>query len=93
VEAGIDHVLTLKVPDRRNIIRYHFGLASFEIDGVTKQVYKMTAAETATALKMLMPPMPDLPTNEAEANNDCDVGEVGVSDGGVGGGDGAVAGV
>jgi hypothetical protein len=53
----------------------------------------MTAAETTTALKMLMPPMPDLPTNEAEANNDCDVGEVGVCDVVVGGGDGAVAGV
>ena len=93
VELGIDHVLTLKVPDRRNIIRYHFGLASLEIDGVTKQVYKMTLVETATALKMLMPPMPRLPTNDTEADNDCDVGEGGVSGGDVGGDDGAVAGV
>jgi hypothetical protein len=26
VAAGIDHVLTLKVTDRRNIIRYRFGV-------------------------------------------------------------------
>jgi hypothetical protein len=83
-------VLTLKVPERRNIIRYHFGLASFDIDGVTKQVYKMNLAETETALRLLMPQLPQLPINDVgvDSNGDNDLGVD--SNGDVGGNGGVV---
>jgi hypothetical protein len=90
VERGIGHVLTLKVPERRNIIRYHFGLVSFDIDGVTKQVYKMNLAETETALRLLMPQLPQLPINDVGvgSNGDNDLGMD--SNGNVGGNGGVV---
>ena len=65
VDQGLDHVLTLKVPDRRDVLRYHFRMSSVDIDGVSKAIYKLNLAETTIALKRLMPPMPPLPEAEA----------------------------
>ena len=67
VDKGLEHVLTLKVPERRDVLRYHFQMASVEIDGVSKPVYKLTLAETAIALQRLVVPMPQL---AAEANDE-----------------------
>jgi hypothetical protein len=89
------------VPERRNIIRYHFGLALFDIDGVTKQVYKMNLAETEMALRLLMPQLPQLPINDVgvDSNGDNDLGvdsngdnDLGVDSNGDVGGNGGVVG-
>ena len=58
VEKGIVHVLTLRLPQRKDILRYYFQMASVEIEGTSKSVYKLTLAESTIALKRLMPPMP-----------------------------------
>ena len=44
-------------------------------------------------LKILMPPVPQLPTNDAGSNNGCVVGDGGASNIDVGDVDGAVSGV
>jgi len=59
VDQGLDHVLKLKVPEQRDILRYHFRMSSVDIDRVSKAIYKLNLTETI-ALKRLMPPMPQL---------------------------------
>ena len=54
VDKGIDHVLSLKLPERKDILRYHFGLATVNVNNVSKSVYKLTLADTATVLSGLM---------------------------------------
>ena len=54
VDKGIDHVLSLKLPERKDILCYHFGLATVDINNVSKSVYKLTLADTATVLSGLM---------------------------------------
>ena len=61
VDQGLAHVLTLKVTERRDILRYHFRLASADIDGVSKAIYKLTLGETAIVLHRLMSPPVPLP--------------------------------
>ena len=41
----IDHVLILKFPERTDILHYHFGLATVDINNVSKSVYKLTLAD------------------------------------------------
>ncbi len=50
VDKGIDHVLSLKLQERKDILHYHFGLATVDINNVSKSVYK----DTATVLSVLM---------------------------------------
>lgn len=64
VDNGIEHVLGLKLPERRNILRYHFRLSKVEIDGSMKSVYKLSMADTAIALKGFIPALPPLPTGD-----------------------------
>ena len=61
VDQGLDHVLKLKVPEQRDILRYYFRMSSVDIDGMSKAIYKLNLTETTIALKRLMPPMPQLP--------------------------------
>ena len=53
VDKGIDHVLSLKFPERKDILNYHFGLATVDINNVSKPVYKLTFADIATVLSGL----------------------------------------
>ena len=62
---GLPHVLTLKVPQRREILRYHFKVATVDMDGVSKPIYKLSLAETSIALQRLMPGIPQLPTDQS----------------------------
>jgi hypothetical protein len=64
-DKGLAHVLTLKVPQRREILRYHFQVATLDMDGVSKPIYKLSLAETSIALQRLMPVMPQLPTDQS----------------------------
>ena len=54
VDKGIDHVLSLKLPERKDILCYHFGLATVDINNVSKSVYNLTSADMATVLSGLM---------------------------------------
>ena len=90
VDKGLEHVLTLKVPERRDVLRYHFQMASVEIEGVSKPVYKLTLAETAIALQRLVLPMPQLPAAEAivesnemniDGDDDVVMNDIGINDG------------
>ena len=75
VNKGIEHVLSLKVRERKDILRYHFRLATVDIDDVSKSVYKLTSAEANIALKRLMPALPQLPPNdEGNIDGDCNDG-------------------
>ena len=65
VDKGLAHILTLKVPQQREILRYHFQVATVEIDDVSKPIYKLSLAETSIALQRLMPGMPQLPMDTA----------------------------
>jgi hypothetical protein len=58
VNKGIAYVLALNLPEKKDIIRYYFKLASVDIDGVSKAVYKLNSAEVAVVLNRLMPAMP-----------------------------------
>ena len=53
VDKGIDHVLSLKLPEK-DILLYNFGLATVDISNVSKLVYKLTLVDTATVLSGLM---------------------------------------
>jgi len=70
VEKGIAHVLSLTLPVQREIIRFHFKLATVDINGVSIAVYKLKLAEAGIALNQLMPALPlaGLP-DELETNN------------------------
>ena len=65
VDKGLAHVLTLKVPQRREILHYHFQVATVDMDGVSKPIYKLSLAETSIALQRLMAGVPQLPTDQA----------------------------
>jgi hypothetical protein len=54
VEKGLSHVLNLKVDERKDILRIHFGLASFLIDGVEVPIYKLNKAGSEAALRSLI---------------------------------------
>lgn len=54
VEKGLSHVLDLRVDARKEILRIHFGLASFSIDGVEVPIYKLNKAGSEKALRSLM---------------------------------------
>ncbi len=54
VDKGIDHMLSLKLSERKDVLRYHFGLATVDINNVSKSVYKLTLMDTATVLTGLM---------------------------------------
>jgi hypothetical protein len=75
VDKRLVHVLTLKVPQRREILLYHFQLATVGMDGVSNPIYKLSLAETGIALQRLMPGMSQLPTDQSnngsiESNGD-----------------------
>jgi hypothetical protein len=61
VAKGLDHVLSLKVPERKDILRVHFGITSGVFDGVDKSLYKMNKADTEVELHRLMQSVPVLP--------------------------------
>ena len=65
VDKGLAHILTSKVPQQREILHYHFQVATVDIDGVSKPIYKLSLAETSIALQRLMPGILQLPTDEA----------------------------
>ena len=69
VDQELDHVLSLTVKQRREILRYHFQMATVEIDGVSKAINKLKLAETGIALQRLMPVMPQLPAPELEGDS------------------------
>ena len=60
VEKDIAHVLSLTLPVQREIISFHFKLATVDINGVSIAVYKLKLAEAGIALKQLMPALPQL---------------------------------
>jgi hypothetical protein len=65
VDKGLAHVLMLKVPQRREILRYHFQVATVDMDGVSKPISKLSLAETSIALQRLIPGVPQLHTNQS----------------------------
>ncbi len=65
VDKGLAHILTLRVPQRREILRYHFQVATVDMDGVSKPISKLSLAETSIALQRLIPGVPQLHTNQS----------------------------
>ena len=63
VGKGLDHVLGLKVGERREILKIHFGLSSFEVAGVDVPLYKLNKAGTEAAIRSLIVAVPALPLN------------------------------
>jgi hypothetical protein len=58
VAKGLDHVLSLKLLERKDILRVHFGITSGVFDGVDKSLYKMNKADTEVELCRLMQSVP-----------------------------------
>lgn len=54
VGKGLDHVLGLKVGQRREILTIHFGLSSFEVAGVDVPIYKLNKGGTEAAIRGLI---------------------------------------
>ena len=69
IDKGLAHVLSLKVPDRKDILRIHFGLSEVDIDASTIKIYKLDKAGMEQALCMLIQsaPVPAHPPVDAEA--------------------------
>ena len=59
VEKGIEHVLSLKNKERKDILRVHFGITSAFFNGAEKPLYKLLLVETEIELRRLMqlPPL------------------------------------
>ena len=59
VEEGIEHVLSLKNKERKDILRVHFGITSAFFNGAEKTLYKLLLVETEIELRRLMqlPPL------------------------------------
>ena len=64
VEKGLEHVLSLQLSVRRDILRIHFGRSTVEIDGKDIPIYRTTKAQTETALRDLLiaSSMPTIPS-------------------------------
>ena len=54
VDMGINHILSLKNPRRREILKIHFGVTRGECEGAKKAVNQMVLAETEAELRRVM---------------------------------------
>eukprot|EP00956_Cyclotella_meneghiniana_P008732 scaffold11931_cov56-Cyclotella_meneghiniana.AAC.4 len=68
VQKGLAHVLGLKVDQRKEILRIHFGLATVEVNGVSVPVYKLNKDGTEAALRSLIDVNNDSSLTEEHTN-------------------------
>jgi hypothetical protein len=56
VEKGIEHVLSPKNRERKDILRVHFGITSAFFNGAKKPLYKLLLVEIELHCLMQLPP-------------------------------------